>query len=360
MKTLGSILIAWDGSRSGSDVARLLARRPFVDRLPLRDLQNLRTANYAVTIVDMDLADAEAVAAAKAILPRLEDTRLLFVLDERNHRDEVQAGLLGAADMICRPLSENALAHKINNLLATVQNSATSGAAARMERAQAATAFALNGAFSAVASNQPVQSKSFDEASRILVDSMRTSDTSRWVDFVRMHHSPTFRHSMLVASYAVMFGQALGFSRADLVRLGAGGLVHDIGKAVVPLEILDKPGALTEEERARVEAHPVTGRDLLERSGQFAPELVELTHHHHELLDGSGYPDRLCGAAIGDLTRIITIADIYAAMTEPRVYKKALKPRAALDVMLGMEGKLDMPLVRAFETVIMQSTAARN
>ena len=157
---------------------------------------------------------------------------------------------------------------------------------------------------------------------------------------------------------AVAFGQQIGLSRADRQRLSTAGMLHDIGKARIPLAILEKPGPLTADEVAVMRNHPQYGYDALRASSSVAAEMLDAVVHHHELLDGSGYPHGLRGAAIADLTRIMTISDIFGALIERRSYKPPLSGAAAYRVLLDMGAKLDEALVRAFKFAATASEAS--
>jgi HD-GYP domain-containing protein (c-di-GMP phosphodiesterase class II) len=114
---------------------------------------------------------------------------------------------------------------------------------------------------------------------------------------------------------------------------------------------LDKPGKLDEQERRVVEAHPTTGYDALKGTSGISAEILDAVRHHHEFLDGSGYPDGLCGESIPDVVRILTIADIFAALIEQRTYKPPLSRQNAYAVLQGMTGKLERALVEAFRAL---------
>jgi HD-GYP domain-containing protein (c-di-GMP phosphodiesterase class II) len=109
-------------------------------------------------------------------------------------------------------------------------------------------------------------------------------------------------------------------------------------------------------EMSRIREHPTRGYDLLLEQGGFSEQVMDCVLHHHELLDGSGYPDGLKGDEIGDLVRITTIADIFSALIEPRAYKEALPAEDAFEIMRKMDGKLDADLMRAFRPIFSDAT----
>jgi len=142
-----------------------------------------------------------------------------------------------------------------------------------------------------------------------------------------------YTHSVNVSAYAVALGIKLGLSLSDLLELGFGALLHDTGKTRVPLEILNKPGPLTGEERAVVQQHPAWGIQTLGASLGKRPLARSVVLHHHERLDGSGYPDGLVGQAIPPFVRVAGMADVYDALTSQRPYRAPMHPFDALCLM---------------------------
>jgi HD-GYP domain-containing protein (c-di-GMP phosphodiesterase class II) len=132
----------------------------------------------------------------------------------------------------------------------------------------------------------------------------------------------TAGHMQRVAVLAIRLGQALGLSPEDLRVLAQAGVVHDVGKIEVPDTVLNKQGPLDARERAAIETHPVVGERIARALGLQRPEL-EVIRHHHERWDGDGYPDRLAGAAIPLLARIMAVCDVYDALTSARAYRQA-------------------------------------
>ena len=148
------------------------------------------------------------------------------------------------------------------------------------------------------------------------------------------------------------FSQSLGWSTSDQYTMAAAGLVHDIGKTKIPLAILDKPGKLTDQEFELIKQHPVFGYEILHEREEVTDEIKHMTFHHHEFMDGSGYPEGLTAVELHPMVRVMTICDIFAALTEKRSYKEALSPRVAYAKLMEMGGKLDQSLVRKFTKVV--------
>ena len=140
----------------------------------------------------------------------------------------------------------------------------------------------------------------------------------------------TYTHCVAVSALCISFGERLGYDHKQIKAVGIGGLLHDIGKVKIPNEILNKPGPLTEKEFAIMKKHVHHGCCMLQDSTQIEQESVCVTTHHHERLDGTGYPAALKGDEISVFGQLAAIVDIYDALTSERCYKHAMPPTEAL------------------------------
>ncbi len=168
----------------------------------------------------------------------------------------------------------------------------------------------------------------------------------------------TAGHSAAVAIYArdIAHRMALSDRERDLVHLC--GLVHDVGKIGLPAGLLEKPGALTLEERRQMEKHSEIGEQILRKVDDYG-EIADVVRHHHERVDGLGYPDGLQGDEIPVLARIIAVADAYNAMTSDRPYRDALPSRVArLRLAQAVESQFDTTVVAAFEAILASADEA--
>jgi putative nucleotidyltransferase with HDIG domain len=166
----------------------------------------------------------------------------------------------------------------------------------------------------------------------------------------------TAGHSAAVAIYARDIAARMGLSdrHRELVHLC--GLVHDVGKIGLPAGLLEKPGALSLDERRQMEQHPAIGERILRNVEDYA-EIAAIVRHHHERVDGNGYPDRLQGNEIPLLARIIAVADSYNAMTSDRPYRDAMPSRVArLRLAQAVESQFDTAVVAAFEAILTSAT----
>ena len=160
-------------------------------------------------------------------------------------------------------------------------------------------------------------------------------------------------HTRRVALRTAQVGEELGLGPAHLRDLALGALLHDVGKLSVPDAILQKPGALAEDEFAVIRRHPVWGRELVDELGGFSPLVATLVLDHHERLDGAGYPRGLDGGQIGLETSILTVCDVYDALITKRVYRDAWSTERALDLLRSEAGSgFDPDCVAALERVL--------
>ncbi len=174
-------------------------------------------------------------------------------------------------------------------------------------------------------------------------------------DVVDAKSSFTFRHSLGVTQVAIEMARVLGLNKERTRLVHRAALLHDLGKLRVPNSILDKKQALTPEEWAVVQEHPILTREILSRIGPFA-ELAQIAGAHHEKLDGTGYPNGLRAADLPVEARLITLADMYGAMTEDRPYRPGLTPAQALyNISREVPDKLDAECFEALETIVANS-----
>ncbi|WP_448661703.1 HD-GYP domain-containing protein [Sphingomonas sp. CJ20] len=158
----------------------------------------------------------------------------------------------------------------------------------------------------------------------------------------------TYYHSVSVGALMVNFAQELRLDEDQVRLMGIAGLFHDIGKTQVSTEILNKPGKLTDEEFDEIREHPGRGHAMLQRLSEVPPIALEVCLHHHEKMDGTGYPHGLAGDAISLAARMGAICDVYDALTTARAYKSASSPVAAITMMAGWKGHFDPELLFVF------------
>lgn len=158
----------------------------------------------------------------------------------------------------------------------------------------------------------------------------------------------TYLHSMAVAGLMTALARQLGLTEDAVQAAAKGGLLHDMGKAVAPLHVLNKPGSLTEDEYTAMRLHPEDGHRLLRESGLDDAAALDIALHHHEKMDGTGYPHRLQGDGISQMARMAAICDVYDAITSDRPYKRGWCPAESLKRMASWTGHFDPAIFQAF------------
>jgi putative nucleotidyltransferase with HDIG domain len=166
----------------------------------------------------------------------------------------------------------------------------------------------------------------------------------------------TEEHTRRVALLAARVAEELKLSAGARRHLAVGGLLHDIGKLSVPLEILQKPASLTDEEFAAIKRHPGDGRRLLEELGGFPEAVRGLVSDHHERLDGSGYPRGLDASQMSIETRILAVVDVYDALVSDRVYRAAWTPERAFGLLEEESHAYDQTAVAALKRTVASDT----
>jgi len=158
----------------------------------------------------------------------------------------------------------------------------------------------------------------------------------------------TFKHSVDVATIAMILAKQQGLSRKQIYEIGVAGLLHDIGKTKVPSDILNKPSRLDENEFEVMKQHSVFSYRMVKDKPEFNQEIALGVLQHHEKINGSGYPLGVLDNQISPYAKILSVADIYDALVTERPYKPAFSQRDAVEMIMSMTGELDMTAMRSF------------
>jgi HD-GYP domain-containing protein (c-di-GMP phosphodiesterase class II) len=158
----------------------------------------------------------------------------------------------------------------------------------------------------------------------------------------------TYLHSVAVCALMVALGRQLGLDDAQCHEAGMAGMLHDLGKAAMPQEVLNKPGKLTPAEFEIIKQHPVRGYEMLLAGADVTEGVMDVCRHHHERVDGTGYPDGLTGEQISLLARMGAVCDVYDAVTSDRPYKAGWDPAQALSQMATWKGHFDPEIFHTF------------
>lgn len=186
-----------------------------------------------------------------------------------------------------------------------------------------------------------------------LVDEIASSvwrNPGAFVSLARLktHDDYTYMHSMAVCALMIALGRQLGLDESQAREIGLAGMLHDMGKAAMPLEVLNKPGKLTDAEYEIMKGHPRAGADMLAEGKAVGAITLDVCLHHHERPDGNGYPDRLSGDALTRVARMGAVCDVYDAITSNRPYKSGWDPAESIAKMASWQGQFDADIFQAF------------
>ncbi|AXS40719.1 HD-GYP domain-containing protein [Breoghania sp. L-A4] len=337
-----------------------LAFNFWIEIAPIDTLPDGVNEGDCILLIDCDLGEKASAEPLKALMERVPSPdKSIVLVDGSGFIGQARGNALGGGQIFSRGIKIATLSYALDTMLHDIRPLPQNGTSPEVRRVLDQARRLHQDIALAVHDNKALPKKAIETVLRKLVDVLAFHGIGSWIDAVRLHHSHTYRHSMLVTGYAVVFGQQMALDAADIDLLAIAALLHDVGKVRIPLSVLDKPGKLTSEEFDLIKNHPIYSRDILVDDGQFAPAVINAAYQHHEFIDGSGYPEGLKGDQIAPLVRMLTIADIYAALTEVRSYKRAYSNREAFHIMTEMVGKLDSRLLNAFRPIVLDETFGR-
>jgi putative nucleotidyltransferase with HDIG domain len=347
------LLLASDRSDQSSELADILQSVSEVDTIPTSEIPATPARDLSGIVVDINLRSAESVQLVRDKLQAeaYREMPRLFVLADALHHGSMQAWALGATDTIARPFDAQGILRRIRAAFPDDSSYNETDRGKTLNRGVEAAHGVMVKIFEKLPAGVPLKFSDIVEAENKILKAIKHSSLREWLTTVGCHHTDSYRHCLFVTGFAVAFAQHLGMREDDQRRLTRAALLHDVGKAFVPAAILDKPSALTPEEMHEIRQHPRRGFEALSGQGGFPQEMLDVVLHHHELLDGTGYPDGLTGKEISDIVRLTTIVDIYAALVEKRAYRLQFTHVKAFGIMEEMGDKLDRHLLQAFRPI---------
>lgn len=359
---VSEILIVTDKPSGAQAIQRIVDRAYSVAILPISEISDASIERApAVIFTFSDLGQKEIHQIRLATTEQTRRQKCLFAIASKADRGRiVQAESLGVRRTIFPEEGLDAIYAALGEILADDYRRSLEAFSPELRDSFLSASRMLEGIAGSLRKVKPLQLGLMVPCIDMLSSVLAKEGVGDWMKAVNLHHNETCRHSIAVAGYAVAFGEALGLVAADIRLLAMAGLLHDIGKMLVPASILCKVGRLDKGEIAAIAEHPILGARILERQDGIDPLVIEAVRSHHEYLDGSGYPRQLRAEAISPLTRMITIADIFCALVEKRSYKDALEPRAAIALMSEMGAKLDQSLFAVFRTAALETVFARS
>lgn len=181
---------------------------------------------------------------------------------------------------------------------------------------------------------------------------MQSLDSSKSVaisvDALKVSDEYTFKHSIDVGAISMIIARKLGETNKFVQDIALAGVLHDLGKSMIPSNIINKPSKLDDDEWVIMKKHPIYSYRMIENIESIPKEVKRAVLEHHENIDGTGYPLGIKGNSICKMAKILTIADVYDALVTERPYKEAKNPADALEIIMGMSNKFDLDILKVF------------
>lgn len=339
-KKTPKILVADDDALVCSTVRKILETFGYdvVTTSGGRELLETIDSSFDVILIDINMPDMNGFETIEKLNGRKLEIPVLLLTGSGSMDDAVQAINLGVHDFLSKPIDDL----DIFNI--------------RIKRAVEKRNFVLKERRYKKDLEEDIRQKALqlEEQNKLLraySDSLENATVQLMSSLQRAMEEKdhyTAGHTMRVTNYAVMLGTVLGLNRHDLVILRRAAQFHDIGKLVIDLSCIRKNGPLSPEERELINEHPGVGANIIKPLGFMEREQF-IIRHHHERVDGNGYPDGLVGDQLDELTKIITVADSYDAMTSFRNYRKNMNTDEAVEELHNCSGsQFDEDIVQAF------------
>lgn len=253
MEHENKVVLVYEAGRASDDIADILRQYHEVELVPLDTALPATFKDCLMVVFDVDLSSREVVTRLQKALESDGSPRapLLFVLNELLRREVMKIHSLGSQDFIVRPLREIDVLPVLRSLVNSSVERRWSQLSPVQESALKVSLKVFEDMMGQAFAGEPLPAATIRESCRSIIDATAHDDLESWIHAIRDHHNYTFRHSMLVSGIVVSFAHLLGIGGEDLQTLALGAMLHDVGKAFTPLDILDKPSQLSDQEIGR-------------------------------------------------------------------------------------------------------------
>jgi HD-GYP domain-containing protein (c-di-GMP phosphodiesterase class II) len=288
--------------------------------------------------------------------PFLNRIPVVFIADSEDFRIVDQLRELGIKDRLVKPYTRNALLAALSKHINGRIERDWEQLPSHQRKALENTLSSFNGIADELAKGNPLPFGEISEACSAVVDVVRNNELGSLLSQIKDHDNFTYVHSLRFSALMALFGSAIGLPKEQQIVVASGGMVHDIGKMVIPRVLLNKEGTLSSAEWGVLRNHVTTAEKLISTNGAIPRGVATIVSHHHERLDGSGYPRRLGSADLNQLSRMSAIIDVFCALTDRRPYKRTLPPHVALETMgTDMNKQLDQDLLHKFKELLLDT-----
>lgn len=343
---------------------------PFYQILPFANsdeaLDWLREHNPSIVIMDEDTQPLSGISLLEAYFripfyrrgPNFMRPPILCTSGQKRSAFLKHAHTRGAESILMKPFKRSQVICSISELINRRIEKKWDDLPISPRMALRSTLHLLNQISDGIGGSDPLPETDIAKACKAIAATVKEGHVGALDRALKGHNNYILSHSLRVSAYLTLFGGAIGLEGEALTALTAGGLLHDIGKLEIPFLVLNKPGELSYDEMQMMKSHVARTLRLVSSTPSLPRGVQDVIAHHHEKLDGNGYPQGLAGDDIHKLARLTFIVDVFCAMTDSRPYKPPLAQEAAFLAMGRMKGELDSALLEIFQRVIRQQPAS--
>ncbi len=326
---------------------------------PQDALKTMALNQPAVILVSPEVKPMGSIDFIRAVREHeiLMDTPVIFISESEIDPNAAKAREVGASNVITKPYTRSTLIQTISEEVSENVENEWKALPEPQRKALESSVDVFRGIADVLITGESIAFDDVKANCQSLVDVVESNSFKDILDGVRNHDDYTYAHSMRVATLLTLLGHAAGFNNNDQLIMSSGGLLHDVGKMMIPHNILNKPGKLTEEEFEIMKSHVPETMTYLKRAGNIPKGVMIIAEQHHEKIDGTGYPHGLKGGELNELARMAAIVDVFSALTDRRVYKDPMPSDKAMDIITNeMAGNhLDPHFVKLFRTVLVDA-----
>jgi putative nucleotidyltransferase with HDIG domain len=284
------------------------------------------------------------------------DVPVIFIVDSEDFRIVDKMRDLGIKDHLVKPYHRSTLINTISKYLNSRVERSWQELPTVQRKALEGTLSAFNSIADDIANGNPLPYGAINDSCVDLVEAVSKGELGVLLGKIKDHDNFTFVHSLRFATLMSLFAGTIGLPKSQQVLVASGGLLHDVGKMTIPRALLNKQGKLTPSEWKIMHSHVSTSEKFLTMADTIPKGVFTIVSHHHERLDGSGYPRGLSSSELNELSRMAAIIDVFCALTDRRPYKRTVQAHVALETMATeMQRHLDQDLLYKFRDILLDT-----
>jgi len=288
--------------------------------------------------------------------PFLAHIPVIFVADNEDSRTVDILRELGIKDRLVKPYARSGLMALLSKHINGRIERGWQDLPPSQRRALESSLNAFNAIADDLAHGKALPFHEVANSCDAVVEVVNSKQLGSLLEQIRDHDNFTYVHSLRFAALMALFGKAIGLPHDQQVLVASGGMLHDIGMMAIPKTVLNKEGNLTPNDWGLLRNHVTTSERLLSTGSGIPKGVATIVSHHHERLDGSGYPRKMAGNELNQLARMAGIIDVFCGLTDRRPYRRTLAPHVALELMAtDMSHQLDMELLERFKEILLDS-----